>query len=147
MPEIHVCTLQQLADSFDCHPLKIRCMVFFGLMPAPCIVDEGGTNPRWCLEELAVWIAHGMPTVDPSLLQHQQANLTFLSRDELADLLGCNVSTVFRMEKDGRLPRPALRAHRMTRWSWESIKNWVNADCPAADPAEEVCPDQDPKTN
>ncbi len=62
--EIHVCTLEQLADSFGVHPLKIRCLVFFGLMPAACLVDEGGTNPRFCLEEIAAWIAAGMPIVD-----------------------------------------------------------------------------------
>ena len=145
--EIHVCTLQQLADSFDVHPLKIRCLVFCGLMPGPVLVNVDGTDPQWSCEEIADWLAAGMPIVDPDRLLQQAGQLPFLTPDQLARLLGCNRSTIHRMERDGRLPRPVLRGHRLTRWAWSQIRDWIDAGCPAVDPAEESCPASNPECN
>jgi predicted DNA-binding transcriptional regulator AlpA len=52
---------------------------------------------------------------------------------EVARLLDVSARTVWSMQVGKRLPKP-IRIGRAVRWSYDDIKAWVNAGCPA--PAE-----------
>lgn len=56
-----------------------------------------------------------------------------LTRDQAAAL--CNVSprAWIRMVQHGEAPAPAIRRHRLVRWSREDLTAWVAAGCPDAD--------------
>jgi excisionase family DNA binding protein len=51
---------------------------------------------------------------------------------EAAKLLQVSSRTLWAMQKEGRMPAP-IRIGRAVRWSYESLKKWVEAGCP--DPA------------
>jgi predicted DNA-binding transcriptional regulator AlpA len=49
---------------------------------------------------------------------------------QVAKMLMVSARTIFAMQRDGRMPQP-VRIGRAIRWSYEGIKAWVDAGCPA----------------
>lgn len=134
MPEEHALfiKLPDLARSLGCHEAMVRMMWRFGLMPDPYKCEDG--EIRWKCSEIAAWVAHHFPTIDEDQLREARQELEFLTRDDLAELLGVHAHTIDRMAQSGRLPKPVLRTRRMTRWSLEQIGEWVKDGCPVVDP-------------
>ena len=48
----------------------------------------------------------------------------------VADLLGCSQRHVYRLSDAGKMPAP-VRLGSLVRWSASSIREWVDAGCPA----------------
>lgn len=52
-----------------------------------------------------------------------------LSAQATADMLGVSLRTLRAMDASGRIPAPR-RLGRMTRWSADELRDWVDAGCP-----------------
>ncbi|GDX98644.1 hypothetical protein LBMAG48_10480 [Phycisphaerae bacterium] len=65
------------------------------------------------------------PASNPRFPQRGTFNAT-----ELAQFLGISRATVWRMNKDGRLPRP-VRFNRAVRWERWTIEEWLATDAPS----------------
>ena len=52
-----------------------------------------------------------------------------LDAKALAAALGCSVRHVYRLTDMGRIPRP-VKLGALTRWSLQSIEDWVARGCP-----------------
>ena len=50
-----------------------------------------------------------------------------LAAREVAELLGCSPSTVYRMVRRGEFPVPVLRSGGMTRWTSDQYRAWYAA--------------------
>lgn len=57
--------------------------------------------------------------------------------EELAEFLGISRATVWRMNADGRLPRP-VRFNRAVRWDRWTIEEWLAAGAPSREDWERV---------
>ena len=51
----------------------------------------------------------------------EDAGVRLVSREKVAELLGCSVSTIQRMEKSGELPEPERYGHRTVRHELSAI--------------------------
>lgn len=58
---------------------------------------------------------------------------------EAAKLLKVSERTLWRMWNEGEMP-PPIRVGRAVRWSYEELKAWVAAGCPAQDERKGVDP-------
>ena len=50
-----------------------------------------------------------------------------LAAREVAELLGCSPSTVYRMVRRGEFPEPASGSGGMTRWTSDQYRAWYAA--------------------
>lgn len=66
--------------------------------------------------------------IEPELAQATSAK--FLSKSEVADLLGCSPRHVDRLRKTGKLPT-AIKLGALVRWPRQALLNWIEAGCPA----------------
>ena len=48
----------------------------------------------------------------------------------VADLLNCSQRHVYRLSDAGKMPAP-VKLGALVRWSASSIREWINAGCPA----------------
>lgn len=56
----------------------------------------------------------------------EQVQDEFLSAKTLACRLGIGQSTLWRMTREGQLPKPDLRlGNRCTRWNWQKVKEFL----------------------
>lgn len=53
-----------------------------------------------------------------------------LTKNEVANLLGCSARHVDRLKEAGRMPKP-VRLGALVRWSPQAIADWIAAGCPA----------------
>lgn len=58
------------------------------------------------------------------------ADLAFLDKRAVADLMRCSTKHVDRMAKDGRMP-PPVKLGRLCRWPRAVIVGWLADGCPA----------------
>ena len=66
---------------------------------------------------------------------HQQATLPtegFIRANQLSQILGVAVVTVWRWSAQGRLPPPVKLSERVTAWEAGSIRAFINAQGKAA---------------
>ena len=68
------------------------------------------------------------PTPSPVSLPVEAPNLLLDSR-QVAKLLKVSDRTLWKMQKTGEIP-PPIRIGRSVRWSYETLKNWVDKGCP-----------------
>lgn len=52
-----------------------------------------------------------------------------ISADELAGMLGCSPTHVWRMHSGGKLPKP-MKLGRLTRWRDAEVRAWIEAGAP-----------------
>lgn len=52
---------------------------------------------------------------------------------QAAKLLKVSARTIWAMQKDGRMP-PAVHIGSAVRWSYDALKQWVEAGCPKREP-------------
>lgn len=63
--------------------------------------------------------------------EHQfLTEMTFLTVDQVAELLQCSSRHVYRLEERGRLPR-AARLGSSVRWPRHAIEDWISNGCKA----------------
>ena len=48
-----------------------------------------------------------------------------ISREQVAELLGCSISTIQRLEKSGELPEPLRYGHRTVRHELSTIRDFA----------------------
>jgi excisionase family DNA binding protein len=58
--------------------------------------------------------------------------MKMLKADEVAELLGCSVRTVWRYRDTGELPKP-LKVGQLVRWPMEVIEQWIQERIKASD--------------
>jgi excisionase family DNA binding protein len=51
----------------------------------------------------------------------------FLDRADLAEMLGVSLGTIYRMETDGRLPKPFAFGKKIVRWDRTEIEQLLEA--------------------
>ena len=56
----------------------------------------------------------------------------FIRVNQLSQILGVAVVTVWRWSAQGRLPKPVKLSERVTVWRAESIREWMDAQGKAA---------------
>lgn len=55
---------------------------------------------------------------------------------EVANLVGCHVSSVWRLDKAGKMPKPIRISGGLVRWRSEDIREWIAMGCPDRDTFE-----------
>jgi len=63
-------------------------------------------------------------------------NGLLLTAKDLAAELAIGVRTVWRMEKDGRLPRPVNPYGKLKRWRRQDVLEWLEKGCPVRKDSE-----------
>jgi excisionase family DNA binding protein len=75
------------------------------------------------VEELAARYEKAWRAASATLKEDERGSLK--TREEVAELLGCSISTVQRLEKSGELPKPRRYGHRTVRHLLSDIRAFI----------------------
>ena len=69
-------------------------------------------------------------TIDANRLMNKElVPIKLMTKEQLADLLGVTVRTVYRKWQAGEIPQP-VKIGKLVRWTSPSILEWIENGCP-----------------